>query len=68
MGGHNGEVNGSQVRGGVAVIQQEVAGWAVDGEGQGKPPIELQRKVAGPDSNHRDDLQTDSSMLLEISL
>ena len=67
MGGHNGEVDGPQVSGGVAVVEQQIAGGAVDGEGQGKPPIELQWEVACPDSNHWDDLQTGNlvMMLLE---
>ena len=52
----NGEVDGAEVAGGVAVVEQHIGGGGVDGEGQSEPPVELQGEVAGPHSDHRDHL------------
>ena len=66
VGCHDGEVDGAQVAEGVAVVQQQVAGRRVDGEGQGEPPVELQGEVACPHTNHRDDLYNADTWVIAV--
>ena len=63
VGSHNREIDGAKVAHVMAVVEDHVAAWSVDCEGEGKPPVELEREISCPDPNNRDDLQKSFSVL-----